>query len=826
MKTQLMSVFILLSLLIPWQPVVSNSKTEETTTGLCAQTKTYQLHLPLIGKNLMPKNDILKQIDERLNDLPLSELDNTADPSETQPVPIPSGVSVKAVQDGILIEVDFHEDKAHTHPRFRWFNVLARPVNDDATDDSGHKVGWFSDSDFTWQPPYGGYTGWEIALTAESNTGIESDKTDWYQCIISTVYDDFSDYGGDEILDLDSLYWLTLEQFEDAGDWQLSPAANTTSGQYVEGKQGLKWTISGAFQDWKTVSLDLSNEARFTNDDYVAIFAYVENVAAIDFVQVCFATDTSNYYYISIAPSLSNGANFLKIKRSEFSEQGSPDWSNITLLLIRHANDPFVGTAYITFDDWRIVKADPDDADTFNDTGSAWDFSDGTWHIYPGKRAGEPTLDYSLGQIETPADDDYFATIQNVKMPHNKISAGIYLKGTNGRVGITFRVTDDTLGSEDALAAEIDTSNDTLYLVRYEGGAKSTLDSVDVSATPLRLNPAPNQTIWIGIDFRDANHERRIKIYVAASENYLFSAPSLQISHVTDAPWPDGNGVGLVAHACNFRAVEYRAGSPATADYAHKAGHALTAETAIEDYGAAVARRVALPATIGVWPMSSVQRSTGNVYDVSGQGRTLSYQGNPVFDFLSNGVPFIQLDGTGDYLSRTDETDLDVLGTESVIATVRRGFTELCWFWVDVDTGNEMSLMSKYNTTADNRSWHLLVHQNSLAIIGRVSSDGTTGGSHLCTGAVAIPGSWHFAAHRLIPSTSHDIFVDGVWTKNTTSVPASIFAGNADFMLGAVHGGTRLLDGRTGLSSLHFCAFEDEVIERIFQQERALFGVM
>ncbi|NJO31403.1 MAG: hypothetical protein HC874_30490 [Richelia sp. SL_2_1] len=72
--------------------------------------------------------------------------------------------------------------------------------------------------------------------------------------------------------------------------------------------------------------------------------------------------------------------------------------------------------------------------------------------------------------------------------------------------------------------------------------------------------------------------------------------------------------------------------------------------------------------------MSSVQRSTGNVYDLSGQGRTLTYNGNPTFNYTGL-VPYVSLDGTGDFLSRADETDLDILGTETIYNSAVRGLT-------------------------------------------------------------------------------------------------------------------------------------------------------
>ena len=54
---------------------------------------------------------------------------------------------------------------------------------------------------------------------------------------------------------------------------------------------------------------------------------------------------------------------------------------------------------------------------------------------------------------------------------------------------------------------------------------------------------------------------------------------------------------------------------------------------------------LALPGLIGAWSMSNFQRSTGNVYDLSVQSRTLTYNGNPTFGY-ENFVPYLHLAGS------------------------------------------------------------------------------------------------------------------------------------------------------------------------------------
>src|SRR3990172_4789567 len=129
--------------------------------------------------------------------------------------------------------------------------------------------------------------------------------------------------------------------------------------------------------------------------------------------------------------------------------------------------------------------------------------------------------------------------------------------------------------------------------------------------------------------------------------------------------------------------------------------------------GNVLASYMALPGLVGFWPMSSIQRSTGNAYDLSGQGRTLTYNGNPAYTYYNGLVPYIDLDGTGDYLSRSDETDLDITGAETIYTTGAAGLTIGCWAWFDVAGGTETA-MSKWNPTGNQASYLLWKRNGEL----------------------------------------------------------------------------------------------------------------
>lgn len=225
-----------------------------------------------------------------------------------------------------------------------------------------------------------------------------------------------------------------------------------------------------------------------------------------------------------------------------------------------------------------------------------------------------------------------------------------------------------------------------------------------------------------------------------------------------------------------------------------------------------------LPGLVGFWPMSSVQRSTGNVYDLSGQARTLTYNGNPTFNIYNNIVPYIDLDGTGDYLSRADETDLDILGTESWAAVP--GLTMGGWFYPT--TTNFEHVIGKFTGSGNNKSYRIVNNSGTWTV--QISTDGSTTFSK--DGVVTSANTWEFVVLRFVPSTSLDIFNNITQNSNTVAVPASIFNSAAAFIIGSEP--IVLTNDFTGRASLCFLcanALPDALISSLFQATRGLFGV-
>lgn len=226
---------------------------------------------------------------------------------------------------------------------------------------------------------------------------------------------------------------------------------------------------------------------------------------------------------------------------------------------------------------------------------------------------------------------------------------------------------------------------------------------------------------------------------------------------------------------------------------------------------------LALPGLRGFWPMSSFNES-GNAYDMSEQGRILTYNGNPTYNYTGL-APYIDLDGVGDYLSRADEAGLDIIGTESYVAAAVRGLTLGGWFYV---TGAANTYyMGK---AVDGNGPYSLYHfngGNAAAFKIRDSTDTTT---YTVTTDRTL-NVWQFIAGRYDPSTEIKVWVNATTNTNVAAIPAALLNGADDFAIGGLSGGTSLLTGRASLCFLCAAYVSDAIISSLYQQTRAAFGV-
>ena len=289
--------------------------------------------------------------------------------------------------------------------------------------------------------------------------------------------------------------WLKLASFEDSESWPEQGHDNT---YYVEAAQGFRCTQGGTDHADKDVSWDLSGEGRFGSDDYVVLAIRRDSSfdpGASGYYYLYFHTTfpTDYYYKETLGSTLSVGWNFVTIKKSAFSTQGSPNWADINKVEI---GIKACTAGFITFDDLRISKADPDDANRANDTGTVWDFMRDVWHIYELDSA-----DKSLGCIDNTAGEQV-ALIHKMLPVNIKYLAKVRAKRDDGAVGLIFRCVDAAPGAENMAAFSIDTADDKLRLHKWAGGTPSDI------ATGLDQTTAPDTDYWLGVWILDTSTVR------------------------------------------------------------------------------------------------------------------------------------------------------------------------------------------------------------------------------------------------------------------------------------------------------------------------------
>lgn len=201
------------------------------------------------------------------------------------------------------------------------------------------------------------------------------------------------------------------------------------------------------------------------------------------------------------------------------------------------------------------------------------------------------------------------------------------------------------------------------------------------------------------------------------------------------------------------------------------------------------------PKLRGLWPGSVVDNS-GNCFDLSGQGRTLSagilptYMGKALYPYADFNRSATQ------YLNRNTEAGLEI--TDSLVV----------WTWVYFDTestGVETPLICKWGGDG-NRSWCLRkLSDNRLNFV--ITNDGGSGVTITDNGEYYEAEKWLFVLGRFAPATEIALFVGiaktGVckWYKQAVGTP-SIFNSTAPLQVGGSSINGLYFDGKLSLWGL------------------------
>lgn len=230
----------------------------------------------------------------------------------------------------------------------------------------------------------------------------------------------------------------------------------------------------------------------------------------------------------------------------------------------------------------------------------------------------------------------------------------------------------------------------------------------------------------------------------------------------------------------------------------------------------AVSATLNLPGLRGCWPMSSFNEA-GNAYDVGGQNRILTRNGSPTYSY-DNLVPYIDCNGTTDYLARADEAGLDIIGTEAYVNPTERGLTLGGWINYDV-TNNQRPFMAKFGALIGDRAYMIDVNNGTARFLL-----GTGAALTIYLGSTVTADEWTYFVGRWIPSNNADIFINDTKTTNA-SVIAALGNSTSDLRIGADSDNPNFSDARISICFLCTMQLSDAIILSHFHQTRAAYGV-
>ncbi len=178
-------------------------------------------------------------------------------------------------------------------------------------------------------------------------------------------------------------------------------------------------------------------------------------------------------------------------------------------------------------------------------------------------------------------------------------------------------------------------------------------------------------------------------------------------------------------------------------------------------------------------------------------------------------VPYIALDGANDYAVINDNAYLSVVGALTLGGWVYR-----------TAAGAARGIMSKWNDTAGNYRSYALYTDAADALTLSISVNGGAATTKVVAGGVPTLNAWSFVVGRFDPSASQDVMTGGAWTRDTSTVPASIFDNVRQFQVGQYNeaAATRW-SGYIAQLWLCAAAVPDAAIRELYNAQAPLFGV-
>ena len=197
---------------------------------------------------------------------------------------------------------------------------------------------------------------------------------------------------------------------------------------------------------------------------------------------------------------------------------------------------------------------------------------------------------------------------------------------------------------------------------------------------------------------------------------------------------------------------------------------------------------------VGYWHFDT-NAGTADAVDGSGNGNVGSLlntatRNTDVPDIVSN-TNSVELDGTDDTVQIGDDSALDVTGTLTLAA------------WVKRDATGGMEIVGKWDNSANQRSYELFFRGVNDRIVIAISPDGGSGNfmEAETTAAFIDTADWHHVAATFDPSlsaaTRMKVYFDGVLqTVTVQGSQTAIHSGTGNVHIGTRNGTSNRMDGK------------------------------
>jgi hypothetical protein len=253
------------------------------------------------------------------------------------------------------------------------------------------------------------------------------------------------------------------------------------------------------------------------NDDY---FCACFSVATGYTTDVELRDGAGIYALTVVIPNSSSWAPIFDTKGNFFVKAGAPNWNSIddAYFLVTSLFDTY-------WDNWRWSKKDPDAAQP-NDFGSDWNYQPTTkpWFVFTDaatRCAGNPTVAFGGSAVEQSLVAN-MANAANIKMKARVYTFQDPSYIDDNEIGILFRLSDQTSGSEDGYFLAIHEDSDELRLYEYTAGTPTLLASIGFTVDP-------NTWYWLGVEV----YESTITCYAHTTEANLWDTPLLEVVDTT-----------------------------------------------------------------------------------------------------------------------------------------------------------------------------------------------------------------------------------------------------------------------------------------------------